>query len=63
MVLPHKIATLLYCFDADDRLLLLKRAQEPNLGKGSPPGGKVRADRGESPVSYTHLTLPTSALV
>ena len=49
MVLPHKIATLLYCFDADDRLLLLERAQEPNLGKWSPPGGKVRADHGESP--------------
>ena len=49
MVLPHKIATLLYCFDADDRLLLLGRTQEPNLGKWSPPGGKVHADRGESP--------------
>ena len=47
MVLPHKIATLLYCFDADDRLLLLERTQEPNLGKWSPPGGKVHADRGE----------------
>ena len=49
MVLPHKIATLLYCFDADGRLLLLERAQEPNLGKWSPPGGKVRGDHGESP--------------
>jgi len=49
MVLPHKIATLLYCFDEDDRLLLLERTQEPNLGKWSPPGGKVHTDRGESP--------------
>ncbi|SVD79797.1 uncharacterized protein METZ01_LOCUS432651, partial [marine metagenome] len=49
MVLPHKIATLLYCFDDDDRLLLLERTQEPNLGKWSPPGGKVHTDRGESP--------------
>ena len=49
MVLPHKIATLLYCFDDDDRLLLLERTQKPNLGKWSPPGGKVHADRGESP--------------
>ncbi|MBT3842023.1 MAG: NUDIX domain-containing protein, partial [Verrucomicrobia bacterium] len=49
MVLPHKIATLLYCFDADGRLLLLERTQEPNLGKWSPPGGKVHTDRGESP--------------
>ena len=49
MVLPHKIAPLLCCFDDAGRLLLLERTQEPNRGKWSPPGGKVRADRGESP--------------
>ena len=40
------------CFTAStttDRLLLLERTQEPNLGKWSPPGGKVHTDRGESP--------------
>jgi len=49
MVLPHKIATLLYCFDASDRVLLLERAQEPNLGLWSPCGGKLHSDVGESP--------------
>ena len=28
MVLPHKIATLLYCFNERDEILLLERAQE-----------------------------------
>jgi len=49
MSLPHKMATLLYCFDSDDRLLLLKRHQPPNLGRWVPPGGKVEVARGESP--------------
>ena len=49
VTLPYKIATLLYCFDAADRVLLLERAQEPNLGLWSPCGGKLRTDRGESP--------------
>jgi len=31
MALPHKISTLLYCFNARDEVLLLERAQEPNL--------------------------------
>ena len=34
MVLPHKIATLLYCFDADDRLLLLERPAGAVEGRG-----------------------------
>ncbi len=49
MRLPHKIATLLYCFNADDEVLLLERAREPNLGLWSPPGGKLITDLGESP--------------
>lgn len=49
MPLPFKIATLLYAFDADDRVLLLERAQEPNRGLWSPPGGKLKTDTGESP--------------
>ena len=53
MVLPHKIATLLYCFDSADRLLLLERTQEPNLGKWSPPGGKVHV------LSLIHISEPT----
>lgn len=49
MALPHKIATLLYAFDAEDRVLLLQRAREPNLGLWSPPGGKLHTAEGESP--------------
>jgi len=47
--LPYKIATLLYCFDEQDRVLLMERAQEPNLGLWSPCGGKIDTARGESP--------------
>ena len=47
--LPYHISTLLYCFDPDDRALLLERAQEPNLGLWSPCGGKLDTASGESP--------------
>src|SRR5436190_8647207 len=49
MVLPYKIATLLYCFNERDEVLLLERAQEPNRGLWSPCGGKLHTDIGESP--------------
>jgi len=49
MVLPYQISTLLYCFDALDRVLLLERAQEPNYGQWSPCGGKLHTASGESP--------------
>ena len=49
MALPYKIATLLYCFNERDEVLLLERAQEPNLGFWSPCGGKLHTDTGESP--------------
>ena len=49
MVLPYKIATLLYCFNERDEVLLLERAQEPNRGFWSPCGGKLKMDIGESP--------------
>ena len=49
MNFAYKISTLLYCFDTDDRVLLLERAQEPNLGLWSPCGGKLHTDIGESP--------------
>lgn len=49
MPLPYRIATLLYCFDEAGNVLLLERAQEPNLGLWSPPGGKLKPDTGESP--------------
>jgi 8-oxo-dGTP diphosphatase len=49
MPLPYKIATLLYCFNERDEILLLERAQEPNRGFWSPCGGKLKMDLGESP--------------
>ena len=49
MGLPYKIATLLYCFDEQDRVLLMKRMREPNKGLWSPCGGKLDTESGESP--------------
>jgi 8-oxo-dGTP diphosphatase len=49
MALPHKISTLLYTFDSEDRVLLLQRQREPNRGLWSPPGGKLMTTVGESP--------------
>jgi 8-oxo-dGTP diphosphatase len=49
MTLPYKVATLLYCFNERDEVLLLERAQEPNRGFWSPCGGKLKTEIGESP--------------
>ena len=49
MALPYKIATLLYCFNERDEVLLLERVREPNRGLWSPPGGKLHTEIGESP--------------
>jgi 8-oxo-dGTP diphosphatase len=49
VALPYKVATLLYCFNERDEVLLLERAQEPNRGFWSPCGGKLKMDIGESP--------------
>ena len=49
VALPYKIATLLYCFNPQDEVLLLERAQDPNAGLWSPCGGKLKTDAGESP--------------
>jgi 8-oxo-dGTP diphosphatase len=45
----HTISTLLYCFNEKGEVLLMERAQEPNLGLWSPCGGKVHTELGESP--------------
>src|SRR2546425_9709494 len=49
MAVPYKISTLLYCFDDQDKVLLLERRKEPNLGLWSPCGGKLNTETGESP--------------
>ena len=49
MALPYRIATLLYCFNEQDEVLLLERAKEPNKGLWSPCGGKLHTEIGESP--------------
>jgi 8-oxo-dGTP diphosphatase len=49
VVLPHKIATLLYCFNERDEVLLMERLREPNKGLWSPCGGKLITEIGESP--------------
>jgi 8-oxo-dGTP diphosphatase len=49
MDLPYKISTLLYCFNQQGEVLLIKRSQEPNRGYWSPCGGKLKTGIGESP--------------
>jgi 8-oxo-dGTP diphosphatase len=47
--LPYRIATLLYCFNENDEVLLMERTREPNQGMWSPCGGKLDTASGESP--------------
>lgn len=49
MSLPHRISSLLYCFNEQEEVLLLERTQEPNRGCWSPCGGKLKTELGESP--------------
>ena len=49
MALPYQIATLLYCFNEQDEVLLLERLRPPNQGLWSPGGGKLETATGESP--------------
>lgn len=48
-VLPYRIATLCYLFDARGRVLLLHRKRPPNHELYSPIGGKLDQVSGESP--------------
>jgi len=45
----YNIATLLYCFNNSDDVLLMHRTQLPNRGLWSPCGGKLKTETGESP--------------
>ena len=49
MILPYRVATLLYAFNSRDEVLLIERTQEPNRGLWSPCGGKLHTETGESP--------------
>jgi len=49
IVRPYQIACLLYCFNASQEVLLLKRTLPPNRGLWSPCGGKLNLALGESP--------------
>ena len=44
-----KISCLLFIRDHNNRILMLKRKKSPNIGKWSPPGGKLNMEDGESP--------------
>ena len=48
-VLPYKISVLVFIENAAGELLLLLRAQQPNLGVWTPIGGKLETKTGESP--------------
>ena len=56
MPLPYKIASLLYAFHEDGRVLMMERQHDPNRGLFSPPGGKLQTDTGEP----TQLRYPRS---
>src|SRR5438874_1790695 len=47
--LPYKLACLCDLRDDQGRILLLRRAKEPNKGLCSPIGGKLDMTIGESP--------------
>jgi 8-oxo-dGTP diphosphatase len=49
MPLPYRIATLIYAFNQEDKVLLLSRRNQPNQGLWSPCGGKLKTSTGESP--------------
>ncbi len=48
-VLPYKISVLVFLENRAGELLLMLRAQQPNLGAWSPIGGKLEMATGESP--------------
>ena len=47
--MDFKITTLLFIQSPRDEFLLIQRRKAPNLGKWSPPGGKLEMPIGESP--------------
>lgn len=59
--LPYKIAVLCYLFDAEGRMLLIHRRNEPNKDRFSPIGGKLHMDQGESPAACAQREIEEEA--
>ncbi len=59
--LPYKLACLCDLRDADGRVLLLRRAREPNKGLCSPIGGKLDMPTGESPAQCAQREIMEEA--
>lgn len=59
--LPYKIACLCDLRDQHDRVLLLRRVKEPNLGMCSPIGGKLDMGIGESPAQNARREIMEEA--
>lgn len=58
---PYKIAVLCDLRDAQGRLLLIKRAKDPNKGLYSPIGGKLDTASGESPAQCARREIHEEA--
>ena len=60
-VYPYKIAVLCDLRDAQNRMLLLHRAKEPNKGLYSPIGGKLDTSIGEAPARCAQREIEEEA--
>jgi 8-oxo-dGTP diphosphatase len=58
---PYKIAVLCDLRDGHGRLLLIKRAKDPNKGLYSPIGGKLDTASGESPAQCARREIHEEA--
>lgn len=58
---PYKIAVLCDLRDASDRILLIRRAKDPNKGMYSPIGGKLDTASGESPARCAQREIEEEA--
>ena len=59
--LPYKLACLCDLRDEQGRVLLLRRAKEPNKGLCSPIGGKLDMHTGESPAQCAQREIEEEA--
>jgi len=59
--LPYTIAVLCDLRDRDGRVLLIRRAKEPNKGQYSMIGGKLDTETGESPAQCARREIKEEA--